>query len=156
MGFYAKAVILFKENASAAIPSIDEESYAVWKDSGLGIDFDRVTRVEKVTEPRFAHITFRPFELAGICTIDCFLANLWIDFDDMIKERFAPEIIVHKPLLYQENDLPEPTITIGGRSYLDCSLERLKGRIGNDQRIERIGLGRATRYKNYEGQLRSQ
>jgi hypothetical protein len=140
MGFEVKMlfVIETKKETEKKGPN-GETTCVVWEDTFTGIDFGRVTRLEKLTSKRFAHLTWTPFKHAGICVIDCFFRNIFADFDKNTERWFAPEILVYRPLplyVYREDeDPPEPTEKVGGNLYLDCSVDRLKGRSGNEELI---------------------
>ena len=63
LGFYAKAVVLLEGRVKAdQVGKNGETESVVWSDSRLDINFDRVTRLEKLTADRFKHLTWSPFQ----------------------------------------------------------------------------------------------
>lgn len=140
MGFCAKTVFLMRGSRKADQPGLQGESdCVVWADTKLGIDFDHISRLEKVVGERFAHLNHTPFRRAGICVVDCFMDGLSAGLKEASPGRWAPEIIIPKPMFLDRGDdvepAPEPTVTIGGRTYIDCWPDRLKGRMGNKELI---------------------
>ena len=115
----------------------------MWGDSGWGIDFRHITRLEKLVGERFEHIrdSFPPFRRAGIATVDRFLHScLFADFENHIEERCAPEFVVHKPFFEDEEGVSDPTVKIGGLVYLDVNEDRFSGRMGNHGLVEQHNL----------------
>jgi len=140
MGFKAKMLFVTEtEEKAEKIGPDGQTTCVVWEDTFSGIDFGRITRLEKLSDKRLAHITWTPFRRAGICVIDCLFRNLFANFDKNTDRWFAPEILVdgHLPLYVYIKDKtpPEPTKKIGGGLYLDCSFERLTGGFGNEKLI---------------------
>lgn len=139
MGFEAKTVFVLSGAAKAdRLGPNGETECMVWKDADWGLDFGHVTRLEKLVSEHFQHLrdSFHPFRRAGICVVDCFLYScLFVDFENRIGERCAPEILVPKPFFGDERR-KRPTIKVGGRTYLDVYESRLKGRMGNETLVE--------------------
>lgn len=138
MGFAAKTVFVLPGTFKADRPGPQGEmECAVWKDSNWGLDFGRITRLEKLTGERFQHIrdSFDPFRRAGICVVDRFFSScLFVNFESRVEERCAPEIVVPKRFFGEEGR--RPTIKIGGQVYLDVDESRLEGLMGNDTLVE--------------------
>lgn len=137
MGFSAKMIVLFEDNRrpirSAPVrrdgdlkrSSSDKSRYCtVWYRSGVVIDFDRITRLEKVVSPHFQHISFGSFERAGICVVDALLGKLFERFDDAPRERLAPEFLIPRGLF--DDDI-KGTTKVAGKTYVECSGHRLGG-----------------------------
>ena len=124
MGFKATMVILREEKKTANENGSKGENHCVlWSDSDLTIDFGHVTRLEKVVGNRFKYLDHTSFRRAGICTVDCFLKNLFEGFDENPFEQLAPEILVHKDIFGDRQT--QPTKKVGGRVYIDCPKHRL-------------------------------
>lgn len=134
MGFTAKLIILLEQRVQAdQLGPQGEQECVVWTDSYVTIDFEHISRLEKLTDERFAHIQFIPFTRAGICVMDCFLRNRFVDFPRTLTGIFAPEILIGKdPLGQQKREL---TRKIGGHVYIKCSPSRLKGRMWSPEEI---------------------
>jgi hypothetical protein len=139
MGFEVKMVFVLDDGSHQTAdregPQGQNEC-VVWKDLGMGIDFGHITRLEKVVNKRFSHIIHAPFRRAGICVVDCFFTNIFTGgFRKNLREWLAPEMLVrhHLPLyVYNEEErlrLPPSIATVGGNIYLECSPDRLKGRM---------------------------
>lgn len=147
MGFEAKILFVFKSSrVSDQVGPGGETECVVWEDSDTGINFGHITRLEKILGERFRQFTQTSFRRAGICVLDCFFKHLSAQDS---KERCAPEILIDNMLYYtvlrqQREDAPTPTITLGGESYLDCSLERLMGRTGNGELVPEHNLALAS------------
>lgn len=135
MGFHAKILFVTAEYVKVdKAGSNGEIKCIVWKDAETGIDWGHITRLEKVIGSRYKDVHHTPFRRAGICVVACFLDKLWIELEGNVQSRFAPEILI--PMKIFEDD-PAPTIKIGGRTYLDCRMDRLKGSVGNTNFIPR-------------------
>ena len=135
MGFEAKMVFVLPGLGQADRQGPNGETEClVWQDADWGLDFGHVTRIEKLVGERFRHMrdSFHPFRRAGICVVHCFLYSyLFIDFEKHIEERCAPEILVPKPFSWDDGQ-EEPTVKIGGRTYLNVHESCLRGRMGNE------------------------
>ena len=139
MGFEAKTVFVLPSTVKADRPGPEGETgCSVWVDADWGLDFGHITRLEKLVGDRFKHVrdSFSPFRRAGICVMDCFLYScVFVDFEKRIEERCAPELVVPKPFFGDPSEA-EPTVKIGGRTYLDVYKSRLYGRMRNERLVE--------------------
>ncbi len=134
MGFAVKMVFVLPGTVKADQSGPNGETEcSVWQDAYWEIDFDRITRLEKLIGERFQHMrdTFHPFKRAGICVFDRFWDCLFVDFEKQIMDRCAPEIVAQAPFFRDEKGR-RPTVKVGGRAYLNVHASRLKGRMGNE------------------------
>lgn len=137
MGFQARLAVVCEQTKSAdSIGPKGEKDCTVWKEACVGIDFEHITRLEKLVGERFKHMadSHTPFRRAGIVAMDCFLTRIFADFVEKLDEKVAPEFLIHKPIF--PGDERVPTVTVGGQVYLDCPEYRLKGSMGNETLVE--------------------
>lgn len=91
MGFNAKVLILFKR-ADREAP---EKTAWTWHRTDV-IDFDRVTRVEKLTDKaRYGHVKRSAHERFGICLVSAFLGRIFAQYESADGGQFAPPFLLY-------------------------------------------------------------
>lgn len=86
MGFNVELLILYRR----AVP---ETGHGIWE-AHEAITFGRVTRLEKITHPRFAHLQKDHHERAGICVVSVLLGRMFAKLDTTPREAFAPPFLI--------------------------------------------------------------
>lgn len=84
MGFYVQLPIFFPE---------EDGSNIVWRQQAL-IDFSRVTRLEKIVSPAYAHRKRSPGEEARIALVSCIMRNLFSEAETDVPTFLAPPFLL--------------------------------------------------------------